>query len=75
MKKTGRPSSKPKRLKDGFYMSIVLANSTKSIRLMRETREEMEKFEAQNKHRNFKYLGQVKDNIWLDGENKGKPTN
>ena len=42
MKKTGRPSSKPKRLKDGFYMSIVLANSTKSIRLMRETREEME---------------------------------
>ena len=42
---------------------------------MRETREEMEQFEAQNKHRNLKYLGQVKDNIWLDGENKGKPTN
>ena len=42
---------------------------------MRETREEMEQFEAQNKYRNFKYLGQVKDNIWLDGENKGKPTN
>ncbi len=56
-------------------MSIIIANSTKSIRLMRETREEMEQFEAQNKHRNFKYLGQVKDNIWLDGENKGKPTN
>ncbi|MBT3611461.1 MAG: hypothetical protein HN522_00780 [Flavobacteriales bacterium] len=75
MKKSGRPSKTPKRLKDGYYMSITLNNRSKSIRLMRETYEQMKDAEKQYKDRNFKYLGQVKDHYWIDGDNKGSKTN
>jgi|TARA_B110000967_G_scaffold176767_1_gene190427 hypothetical protein len=75
MKKSGRPSKIPKRLKDGYYMSITLSNTSKAIRLMRETYEQMKDAEKQYKDRNFKYLGQVKDHYWIDGDNKGSKTN
>ena len=75
MKKSGRPSKTPKRLKDGYYMSITLNNRSKSIRLMRETYEQMKDADKQYKDRNFKYLGQVKDHYWIDGDNKGSKTN
>ena len=39
--KKGRPSRAPKKLKDGYYMSITLKNTKKPIRIMRETIEEM----------------------------------
>ena len=74
MKKTGRPSNAPKKLKNGFYMSIRITNTSKSVRIMRETFEQMKLVENQYKNRNFKQLGQVKDNFWIDGENKGKAT-
>ena len=72
MNKPGRPSNIPKKLKDGFYMSIGNKNTSKQVRIMRESREQMELVRIQYKLRNFKYLGQVKDNYWIDGENKGK---
>ena len=75
MKKSGRPSKIPKRLKNGYYMSITLSNTSKPIRLMRETYEQMKDAEKQYKDRNFKYLGQVKDHYWIDGDNKGSKTN
>ena len=75
MKKAGRPSKTPKRLKDGYYMSINLNNTSKPIRIMRETRQQMEQAKDQYKDRNFKYIGQVKDHFWIDGENKGRTTN
>ena len=74
MTKAGRPSNAPKKLKDGFYMSIGNKNTSKQVRIMRESREQMELVRIQYKLRNFKYLGQVKDNYWIDGENKGKST-
>ena len=74
MKKAGRPSNKPKRLKDGFYMSITITNTSKSIRIMRETLEEVKQAEKKFSTRNFKSLGQVKNHFWIDGDNKGKPT-
>tara|TARA_B100001142_G_scaffold304689_1_gene332996 strand:+ start:211 stop:438 length:228 start_codon:yes stop_codon:yes gene_type:complete len=74
MRKSGRPSNATKKLKDGFYMSISNANTSKSVRIMRETFEQMKLVETQYKDRNFKYLGQIKDNFWIDGENKGKAT-
>ena len=55
MKKSGRPSKIPKRLKDGYYMTITLNNTSKAIRLMRETHEQMKDAEKQYKDRNFKY--------------------
>ena len=74
MRKSGRPSNVPKRLKDGFYMEISITNTSRSVRIMRETFEQMKLVETQYKDRNFKYLGQVKDNFWINGENKGKAT-
>ena len=55
-------------------MSISITNTSKSVRIMRETFEQMKLVETQYKDRNFKYIGQVKDNFWIDGENKGKAT-
>jgi len=75
MKKAGRPSKTPKRLKDGYYMSINLSNTSKPIRIMRETHQQMQQAKEQYKDRNFKYIGQVKDHFWIDGENKGRTTN
>ena len=75
MKKSGRPSKTPKRLKDGYYMSINLSNISKPIRIMRETHQQMQQAKEQYKDRNFKYIGQVKDHFWIDGENKGRTTN
>ena len=74
MRKPGRPSNASKKLKDGFYMSISITNTSRSVRIMRETCEQMKLVETQYKDRNFKYIGQVKDNFWIDGENKGKAT-
>ena len=74
MRKAGRPSNTPKRLKDGYYMSITLGDTGKPIRIMRETRQQMEQAKDQYKDRNFKYIGQVIDHFWIDGENKGRKT-
>ena len=74
MRKGGRPSKNPGRLKDGYYMLISLDNLRKPIRIMSETLEQMKV--AQDRYKNYhcKYLGQVKNHLWIDGENKGKPT-
>ena len=72
MKKAGRPSRKPKKLKNGFYMSISISNTSRSLRIMRESFDQLKLVKQQYKHRDFKYIGQVKDNIWIDGDNKGK---
>jgi len=75
MNKKGRPSTKKKKLKNGYYMTISNSISSKPVRIMRDSFEEMKLVEENFRNRDFKYLGQVKNNIWLDGEKKGKPTN
>ncbi len=75
MSKVGRPSKAKKKLKDGFYMHVTIKNSNSPIRIMRETKAGLEDAREQFKNNKFKYLGQVKNNVWLDGENKGKKTN
>ena len=72
--KKGRPSQAPKKLKNGYYMSITLKNTKKPIRIMRETLEEIQPAKVKFKNQNFQYIGQVENNFWIDGINKGKPT-
>ncbi|MDC0249530.1 hypothetical protein OAK24_01490 [Flavobacteriales bacterium] len=72
--KKGRPSSAPKKLKDGYYMSITLKNTKKPIRIMRETIQEIEHAKEKFKNHEFQYIGQVVNNFWVDGINKGKRT-
>jgi|TARA_B110000263_G_C14938907_1_gene342754 hypothetical protein len=74
MKKGGRPSKSPRRLKDGYYMLITLNNIGKPIRIMSETFEKMKAAQDKYKNHQCKYLGQVKDHFWIDGDNKGKST-
>ena len=75
MKKPGRPSSSPKKLKDGYYMLIHMKNSKTPIRIFRDNLKELESLKVQYRYHNLEYLGQVKDNIWLDGKYKGNITN
>ena len=76
MSRAGRKPSRTKSLKNGYYFSISgSAQSLKPIRLMRSSKYEIDIAEKDFKNRNFKYLGEVKDNVWQDGENKGKKTN
>jgi len=72
MNKAGRPSSKPKKLKNGFYMSISISNTSRSLRIMRDSFDQVKLVKQKYKDRDFKYIGQVKDNVWIDGDNKGK---
>ena len=74
MKKPGRPSSLPKKLKDGYYVLIYVKNSNNPIRIYRESLKELELLKIQYRYHNLEYLGQVKDNIWLDGKYKGNIT-
>lgn len=74
MKKAGRPSSTPKRLKDGYYMLVTLNNAGKPIRIMSDTHEQMKASLEKYKNHNCKYIGRVKDHFWIDGDNIGKST-
>ena len=47
MKKAGRPSRKPKKLKNGFYMSISLSKTSRSTRIMRESFDQVKLVEQQ----------------------------
>ena len=76
MSKAVRKPSRTKSLKNGYYFSISgLVQSLKPLRLMRSSKFEINIAEKDFKNRNYKYLGEVKDNVWQDGENKGKKTN
>tara|TARA_B100001057_G_scaffold274373_1_gene274639 strand:- start:224 stop:451 length:228 start_codon:yes stop_codon:yes gene_type:complete len=75
MKKAGRPSSVPKKLKDGFYISVSLSHSNNRVRIMRDSRRGVEEAKVKYKNRDFQYLGEVKNNFWIDGENKGSSVN
>jgi len=74
MKKAGRPSLSPKKLKDGYYILITTKNSKNPIRIMRETLKQLEQAKIQYKYHHFEYLGQVKGGFWVDGKNQGKAT-
>ena len=74
MRKAGRPSNSLKKLKDGYYMLVTVQNTRNPVRIMRETLEQVEQAKNQYNNHDFQYIGQVKDNFWIDGKNKGKST-
>ena len=73
MQKRGRPSTQPPKLRDGFYIELRTQGSSSAIKIIRKNMEEVHKaMEMYSKNKLVKYLGQVKDGRWLDGDNKGK---
>ena len=73
MQKRGRPSTKPPKLRDGFYIELRMQGSSGAIKIIRKNMEEVEKAISQySKNKLVKYLGQVKNGQWIDGDNKGQ---
>ncbi len=69
----GGPTTNPVELKDGFYLEIKTKGSNPSVKIRRESTDEIEL--AIGQYENSKivtYLGQVKAGKWLDGKNKGQ---
>ena len=67
-----RPTTRAKGLKNGFYLELRVKGSSKATRIMRETFDQIKLAETQFSNKIVKYLGEVKDNYWMDGDNKGK---
>ncbi len=69
----GRPSTRPKKIKDGFYIEVRSKGSDAAIKIRRDTKEEI--LEAQEHYKRSKQvemLGEMLNGKWLDGKIKGK---
>lgn len=75
MQRRGRPSTQPPKLRDGFYIELKSHGSTSAIKIIRKNMQEVDRAIKQySKNKLVKYLGQVKNGKWVDGDNKGKST-
>ncbi|MAZ58667.1 MAG: hypothetical protein CMP56_04620 [Flavobacteriales bacterium] len=73
MQRRGRPSTQPPKLRDGFYIELRTQGSTSAIKIIRKNMDEVKKaMDLYSANKIVKYLGQVKDGKWVDGDNKGK---
>jgi hypothetical protein len=67
----GRPSTRPKKLKDGFYVEVKAKGSDGSIKIRRDSKEEaMEAIEHYKKSKTVDYMGEIKSGKWVDGKKK-----
>lgn len=75
MEKKGRPATRPPELKDGYYLEVRGKGSSSGVKIIRETKREMEFAVRQyEKSKTVIYLGEVKSGRWVDGKNAGKKT-
>tara|TARA_B100000902_G_C27272511_1_gene897075 strand:+ start:748 stop:975 length:228 start_codon:yes stop_codon:yes gene_type:complete len=73
MQKRGRPSTKPAKLRDGFYIELRTQGSSGAIKIIRKNMEEVQQaIDMYSKNKVVRYLGQVKNGKWIDGDNKGQ---
>ena len=73
MEKRGRPSTKPPKLRDGFYIELRTQGSSSPIKIIRKNMQEVEIAIAQySKNKVVNYLGQVQGGRWVDGDKKGQ---
>lgn len=73
MQKRGRPSTKPPKLRDGFYIELKAQGSSSGLKIIRKTMAEVDHAMAlYSKTKLVKYLGQVKGGKWVDGDKKGE---
>ena len=67
----GRPSTKPKKLKDGFYLEVKNKGAKSGIKIRRDTLEEMmvakKNFE---RTKEVKVLGEVIDDTFVNDKKK-----
>ncbi len=69
----GRPSTKPKKLKDGFYLEVKNQGAKSGIKIRRDTYEELmlakKDFE---RTKEVKVLGEMKSDKWVTDKSKAK---
>lgn len=67
-----RPSLKPPKLKDGFYIELSGGSHGRGIKIHRETKKEIDHLmEQYQRMRDVTYLGEMKEGKFLD--EKGNP--
>lgn len=67
----GRPSTKPKKLKDGFYLEVKNQGAKSGIKIRRDTYEEMMQAKKSfERTKEVKVLGEVVDDTFVDEKKK-----
>jgi hypothetical protein len=70
----GRPPTKPKKLKDGFYIEVRNKRSNSGVKVRRDTREQMEHaIKEYERTKDIIVLGESVNGKWVDDpKNKKK---
>lgn len=67
----GRPSTKPKKLKDGFYIEVRSKGAKNGMKIRRATKEEMMiSVTMYKKNKDVVVLGESKNGKWVDENGK-----
>ncbi len=63
----GRPPTKPKKLKDGFYIEVRNKRSSSGVKVRRDTREQMEQaIKEYERTKDIIILGESKNGKFID---------
>lgn len=69
----GRPPTRQKELKDGFYIEVRNKGSKTGMKIRRETQQELEQMvKDYSKTKEVIILGESKDGKFVDGDPKSK---
>ena len=69
----GRPPTKPKKLKDGYYIEVRNKGASSGIKIVRDTEEQMKMaVEEYSRTKEVVVLGESKDGKWVNPPDKKK---
>lgn len=69
----GRPSTRPKQLKDGYYIEVRNNGSSSGVKIHRATKKELDiAIEQYTKTKDVIYIGEVKNGKMLEAKTKSK---
>jgi hypothetical protein len=63
----GRPPTRPKKLRDGFYIEVRRKGEKSGIKIYRDTKTKMmQAYEEFNKFKDVVILGEMKNGKWIE---------
>ena len=69
----GRPPTKPKKLKDGFYIEVRNKRSTSGVKVRRDTREQMEMaIKEYERSKDVIIIGEIKNGVPIEDAQASK---
>lgn len=69
----GRPPTKPKKLKDGFYIEVRNKRSNSGVKVRRDTREQMEMaIKEYERSKDIIVIGEIKNGVPIDQDTGSK---